>query len=203
MADRPIFNQALQSFKSIQSGISDRLATLRETRPERLEAVTQPAKSQLGQQMGLARRSVGIEGSLGSQQRTDIALNKELGEQDIEMRAMTDLANQEGGMQNLETQFTGLINEMASTGFSQELAGLREAMNVYMAKEGAALDSAQLAAQSRGATMAMWGRFAQAAGMEFGRGGSTPTQSQFDSAGSGFGYSSPYSTAGFGAGGIY
>ena len=169
MAIRPVFQQALQSLEGIQKGQAERLGELRETRPEKLKTMTQPAKMQLGLQKGQALRGIQGEGSRQSQQRTDVALGAEQAEQDIEMQASLDLMNQEGGLQQLETQFTGIINEMAATGFQQELAGLQEEMNKYMATEGAALDSAQIAANARGASMDIYGRFLSAAGMEFGR----------------------------------
>ena len=198
--DRPLFNTALSSFKEMQKGTTDRLETVREAKPELLKAGMQPQLQQLGQQAGLAKRSIGMEGSLANQQRTEIAAGKELGAQEIEMQEMGNILNQEGGLQQLDTQFTSMINTMASNAFANELAGLREVMNVYMAKEGAALDSEQLATQARGATMDMWGRFASAAGMEFGRNPSKqPTQSQWDAAGGAFGSGMFGST---GAGGL-
>lgn len=171
---RPIFKQALDSFEGIQKGQTERLAGLRETRPQKLETMALPAKQELGLQKGLAGRSIQGEGSRQFQQRADIGTNASQAEQDIEMQSLMDLTNQEGGLQQLDTQFTGIINEMAATGFKNELAGLQEEMNKYMAKEGAALDSAQMAMNARGATMDMYGRFAQAAGMEFGRQSNLP-----------------------------
>ena len=91
---------------------------------------------------------------------------------------MLNLGQQEGGLQQIETQFTSILNEMSQTGFAQELGSLREAMNIYMAEKGAALDSATLASQAKDASLAMYGRFAQSAAMEFGRGSfgqNTPT----------------------------
>lgn len=166
---RPLFNTALASFKGIQAGTTDRLSTLRENKDATLEANMAPRLDELGQQAGLAQRSTTMEGSLADRRRTDIAGGKALGVQEIEMQEMGNIIQQEGGLQQLDTQFTGIINEMASNAFSNELAGLQEAMNVYMAKEGAALDASALAANARGASMDMFGRFMSAAGMEFNR----------------------------------
>lgn len=202
--DRPVFDQALQSFKSIQAGLTDRLAHLRDNKEALTDTRSLPMRQQIASQKGLARRGVEGEGSRQFQQRADVEMSADLANQEAEMRALTDLTNQEGGMQQLDTQFTGIINEMAATGFSQELAGLKEQMNIYMAKQGHALDAGALAIEARGAAMDMYGRFAQAAGMEFGRNPSQPiSQQTYNTAGTGGGYASPYTAAGFGAGGLY
>lgn len=172
--DRPLFNTALSSFQGIQKGATERLSTLRGSRGSSLQAATQPRLEQLSREAALAERSIGMEGSLANQRRAGIEGGEALGAQDIEMQELGNLVQQEGGLQQIDTQFTSIINEMASNAFANEMAGLQEAMNVYMTKEGAALDAASLAANARGATMDMYGRFAQAAGMEFGRNPSQP-----------------------------
>lgn len=166
---RPLRDAAKESFEGLRSGASERLGELRETADDRLEVATQPQISNLALQKGSAIRGVQGEGSRQNVRRSDIEMTEGLGKQEIEMQGLLDLNRQEGGLQQIETQFTSVLNEMVQNGFQQELAGLREAMNEYMAKEGAALDAAQLASQAKDASLEMYGRFAQSAAMEFGR----------------------------------
>ena len=158
--------------EAMQGGIGNRLSTLRSGRDASVNARTQPALEQNSRASALKQRGIATEGSLASAERANIATDKSLGDQQIQAEALGQQLSQEGGVQQLETEFTSFFNELASNRFSRELSGLSEEMNEYLSAQGAKIGYDQLEAESRKATTEMYGRFMAAIGQEIDRGGS-------------------------------
>lgn len=153
----------------LQSNISSRLKGLRAGRDESVERRSQPQLQQVAEQAGLARRSIQGEGSRQTQQRSGIMEDKSLANQQVEAQALGEQLNVEGGVQQLETEFTSFFNELVANRFSREFTGLSEVMNEYLSAQGAKIGYDQLEAEARKATTAMYGRFITTIGQEVDR----------------------------------
>jgi hypothetical protein len=170
LANSVINSNLINQTRTLQTNIGSRLRGLRESRDERLETAMQPGLQDIAEQEAQQRRQLsrGIEGSRTAMQRKESGSSAELARQDLGVTELSNILNQEGGVQQLENVFTGMFNQMGSQAFQQEIQGLGLEVNRYLAKEGAALDIASIQAQSARAASDMAGRFLTAAAMEFG-----------------------------------
>lgn len=160
--------EVINSVQDLQGNISSRLQGLRAGRDESVERRVQPQRQQVAEQAGLARRSIQGEGSRQSSQRSGIMEDKSLANQQVEAQALGEQLSIEGGVQQLETEFTSFFNELVANRFSREFTGLSEEMNEYLSEQGAKIGYDQLEQEARLATNAMYGRFISTIGQEFG-----------------------------------
>ena len=150
----------------IKSDLTGRLGALRAGREGAVEVRAQPQLQQGAETGAQATRGISGEGSRQFQQRAEIGTEEALANQQVEAQALSTQLQQEGGLQRLETEFTGFFNELAANRFSREISGLTEEMNKYLSSQGAKIGYDQLALEARKATSDMIGRFASSLGTE-------------------------------------
>lgn len=151
----------------MQEGISGRLSSLRENRDFLTNAAAQPALQNLAAQEGLARRQVGMEGSLGDTQRSNIASEADLARQSIQSQALGQQLQSEQGLQQIQNEFTAMFNDMANTGFTDATAGIGAEIDAFKAEKGRSLDYDKLATDALKMSNDMMGRLASGMGSAF------------------------------------
>ena len=160
----------MRRIQSLQHDVGNRLTGLREQRQGMTDVAAQPHLQQLSEQAGMQGRTVGLEGSLGEQRRSEIGMDKELAKQQIKSQAFEQQLTSEAGLQSLENDFTNTYNAMNQEDFVRELSGLGEEMDRFMASEGRRIQYEELASRARKSSNAMYGRFANALGTAYQRG---------------------------------
>lgn len=155
--------------RDIQSSLGSRLGQLRSERGSRLKTAVQPRLQETAMRRGATERATVNEGSRQFQERADVGLTEELANQQIEAQELGSLLQTEQGIEQVQQQFTAMFNQMANERFTRELSGLGEEVDKFMAEQGAGVNADRIAANARGASMDILGRFTQAAAMEFGR----------------------------------
>ena len=153
----------------IQSDLGSRLSSLRENREDLVSAKAQPQIQQLREQEAVASRHAGPMGSLQDRRRQEIAQSADLGAQQIQSQAFNQQIQSEAGLQQLQNEYSASFNQMAATGFTEELSGLGEEIDRFMAKYGLEGAYSDLARKAEESANRMLGRFSQAVGQEFGR----------------------------------
>ena len=153
----------------VQSGLGDRLNLLRQNRDELIEAKTQPALRQLGEQEATATRQVKMMGSLGDRRKADIAMSADLGRQQIQQQALSEQLQSEQGVQQLQSEFSVLFNQMASTGFTEALSGLGEEADRFFAQYGLEGKYNELARDAEQYSLNMISRLGEGLANEIGR----------------------------------
>lgn len=172
--DDPLGKSVVDTTRELQLGASTRLGGLRSSRSSMLKTKVRPGLARIAETEARGERQIsrGIQGSMADKARSDLALGSDLAEQDLSVQELGNLLNQENGVQQLETMFTGMFNQLGAQAFAQELSGLGEEVNKYLAEEGQALNIASIQQQAASAATDMAGRFLVAAGSAFG--GDTP-----------------------------
>ena len=144
----------------IQGDLGSRLGGLRENRQFLSDATAQPYLQQISEQEGASRRQVGLEGSLGDRRRSDIANRADLQRQNVKSQSFGQQIQSEQGLLQLQNDFSAMFNEMANTQFSQELSGLGEEIDLYMAEKGRDLKYADFTTKAKATSERMMGRLA-------------------------------------------
>lgn len=172
----PINADLIDRTRTLQSDISSRLRGLRESRSERLDTALQPGSQNIAEGEAQAGRRIarGPQGSRSISQASNLATDAELSRQELGVNELSNILNQEGGVQQLENVFTGMFNQFGAQAFQNELQGLGTEVNRYLAKEGEALDLQSLETQSARMASDMAGRFLTSIGMEVDRAPSDP-----------------------------
>lgn len=157
--------------RDIQSSIGSRLKSLRETRPERLETAMQPGLQNIAEQEALQKREIsrGPMGSRALTQTSGADVGADFARMELGINELGTLLNQEGGLQKLESGFTGMFNQMGQEAFSREMQGLGAAANQYLVEQGHSMNIGKLQADSAKAASEMAGRFMTSIGMEMDR----------------------------------
>lgn len=163
----------------IQTDLGSRLSSLRENRDALVSAKAQPQLQQLREQEAVAGRHAGPMGSLQDRRRQEISQTADLGAQQIQSQALADQLQTEAGVQQLQNEFSASFNQMAATGFTEELSGLGEEIDRFMAKFGLEGAYSDLARKAEESANRMLGRFSQAVGQEFGRNKTTTQNTDF------------------------
>lgn len=156
----------LRRSEQLQEDVTGRLQNIRGRRQELSDVAAQPALQSLSEQAGAAGRTVGMEGSLGEQRRSEIGMDKALGAQQIKSQSFMQQLGSEQGVQALQEDFTNMFNAMNQEDFTREIQGLGEEVDRYMASEGRKLQYERLAQEARESTNRMIGRFANSIGQE-------------------------------------
>lgn len=156
--------ETISGVRGLQAGLGERLAELRSRRPEALATRVAPAMAESALRRGAIERGQTTMGSGAFQETAGAGIDEALAGQQIEAQELAGLLSTETGVQQLEQGFTAIFNQMASERFTRELQGLGAEVDKYMAEQGAGVNAERLAASARNASMAMLGRFAQAAG---------------------------------------
>lgn len=180
--DTPLYSGAtpgvgIDRVGELQVGITGRLNALRGNRTSLLRANADPLLEQTAEQAAQQRRGIGLMGSLGNQRRSAINNSALLQNQAIEQQALGNQLGQEHRLEASQTEFAGIFSSMASTDFSEELSGLGEEIDKYMAKKGREGKYADLATEAKEIANDMWSRvFDQAANEISDRRGDTTTE---------------------------
>lgn len=159
----------IKRVEQIQQGLGDRLSSLRSNRDSLVDTRAQPQLAQLREQGATAKRQVKIRGSLGDKRRDNISQAVGIGEQQIRSQSLGTQLQSEQGLQQLRDEFTATFNQMAATGFAEELSGLGEEVDRFMAKYGVEGKYSQIAQRAQEASDRMLGRIAQASAQEYSR----------------------------------
>ena len=156
----------------MQQGIGDRLSERRGLRQEFTDTAAQPhlqniaeqeappghRKDIQSEQEAVAGRQVNMEGSLGANRRADISNQADLARQDIKAQSLGQQIQSEEGIQSLQNEFTAMYNDMANTQFTQQLSGMGEEIDRYMAEKGRSISYDQLATKAQANSDRMMGR---------------------------------------------
>jgi len=161
--------------RDITSSLSSRLQSMREARPENLKTAMQPGLQNIAEQEAVQKRELsrGLQGSRSLTQMGELDAGADFARMELSAGELGNLLNQEGGLQQLESGFIGMFNQMGQEAFSREMQGLGAAANQYLTKQGAEMNIQKLQADSARASSEMAGRFISSIGMEMNR-GTTP-----------------------------
>ena len=165
----PIAGDGIDRVGQLQEDLGNRLSFLRENRQQLADERAQPGLRTINEQRAVANRQIGIRGSLGERRRQEINTSADLASQEIRSQSFSQQLSSEQGLKQLQDEFTAMFNDMANTDFTQELSGLGEEIDAYMANLGRDLKYGELAAKAQQRTWEMAGRFASELGSIYGK----------------------------------